>query len=117
MTRREFPPKVMTKSFERAKGRCEKCTAHLYVGKFHYDHVIPDAMGGEPTLENCEVLCVACHSIKTRTKDVPEIAKVKRVRNNHIGIKPRSSFPKSRWKRKVSGETVLRGLQRERAGG
>jgi len=99
--RRNFPNRVKTDAFTRAKGRCEKCTAHLYVGKFHYDHRIPDAMGGEPTLENCEVLCLACHSVKTRTKDVPAIAKVKRVRRAHIGIKKPSSFPKpppgSRW--------------------
>lgn len=99
--RREFPAKVLGEAFLRAAGKCEKCTARLYVGKFHYDHVIPDAMGGEPTLANCEVLCTACHAIKTRTKDVPAIAKVKRVAKAHRGIKRPTSFrkppPGSRW--------------------
>jgi 5-methylcytosine-specific restriction protein A len=93
--RRNFPDKVKADAFLRANGNCEKCTARLYPGKFHYDHRIPDAMGGEPTLENCEVLCTACHGVKTRTKDVPQIAKVKRVRNRHLGIAPkRASFRK-----------------------
>lgn len=108
--RRDFPGKVMVDAFKRSGGNCEKCTARLYTGKFAYDHVIADAMGGEPTLENCQVLCAACHSTKTRTKDVPAIAKSKRLERVHIGIKPRSSFRKapegSRWDWK-SGRRVF----------
>lgn len=92
--RQEFPAKVKVAAFERAKDRCEKCTARLVVGKFHYDHIIADALGGEPTVENCEVLCTACHGTKTQRQDVPAIAKVKRIRAKHLGIKRRSSFPK-----------------------
>ena len=109
--RREFPAKVMVAAFERAKDHCESCGARLTTGKFHYDHVIPDAMGGQPTLENCAVLCTVCHSEKTRTRDVPAIAKVKRIRAKHIGAKQPSRFPGSRdskFKRKLNGEVVLR---------
>lgn len=109
--RHEFPAKVMVEAFRRAGGRCEKCTAKLYVGKINYDHRIPDAMGGKPTLDNCDVLCVACHSIKTRTVDVPGIAKVKRVRGRHIGIKKPSTFACARtgkFKQKIGGRTELR---------
>jgi 5-methylcytosine-specific restriction endonuclease McrA len=81
-------------AFMRANGHCESCGAHLYVGKFHFDHRIPDAMGGKPTLDNCDVLCRACHSIKTRTKDIPAIAKVKRIHAKHIGAKRAASFRK-----------------------
>lgn len=83
--RREFPAKVRVAAFERAKGRCEKCTARLFVGKFIYDHIIPDALGGEPTLENCQVLCSACDDVKTDKNDIPVIAKVKRIRVKHYG--------------------------------
>jgi 5-methylcytosine-specific restriction endonuclease McrA len=110
--RRNFPDKVKAQAFERAKGRCEKCTAKLCVGKFAYDHVIPDALGGEPILSNCEVLCSACHSTKTRRGDVPAIAKVKRIKARHLGIRRSGSLIAgsrgTKWKRKVSGETVLR---------
>ena len=78
MTRRAFPDKVKLAAFHRAAGKCERCTARLYAGKFHYDHCIPDAMGGKPTLENCQVLCTACHGCKTATADVPDIARAKR---------------------------------------
>lgn len=99
--RREFSSKIKVAAFRRADGRCEKCSVRLSVGKFAYDHRIPDAMGGEPTLDNCEVLCTACHSAKTRTVDVPRIAKARRQAAKHIGIKRPSSFRKppegSRW--------------------
>lgn len=109
--RREFSAKVKASAFLRAAGRCEGCTARLYPGKFAFDHVIPDAMGGEPTLENCEVLCTACHGIKTFTRDVPVIAKAKRQAAKHRGIRKRSTFACSRespWKRTIDGRTVPR---------
>lgn len=109
--RREFTAKVKVAAFERAKGHCEKCTARLMVGNIQYDHVIADALGGEPTLENCAVLCVSCHGAKT-PGDTTAAAKVKRIRAKQVaGISRRSSFPcgrGSKFKKKVSGEVVLR---------
>lgn len=93
MSRREFPAKVRVAAYERSGGHCERCTAPLRVGRFAYDHVLPDALGGEPTLINCEVLCDACHGAKTFTGDVPRIAKMKRQRASHIGAKTRRSRP------------------------
>lgn len=93
MSRREFPAKVRVAAFERAAGHCEGCTARLAVGKFHYDHVLPDALGGEPTLENCAVLCTSCHGAKTAKGDVPQIAKMKRQRASHIGARSSLSRP------------------------
>ena len=110
MKRREFPAKVKAAAFERAAGRCEDCTAKLHAGKFHYDHRIPDAQGGEPVLENCDVLCTACHGVKTVTRDVPIITKTRHQHIKAIGAKARSRNPlrNEKWKRKVSGQTVLR---------
>lgn len=107
--RREFPARVKVAAYERAGGGCEECGSLLRVGKFHYDHVLPDALGGEPTLDNCAVLCSGCHAVKTARQDVPQIAKMKRQRINHISAKPKRPWPgTTKWKRKVSGETVLR---------
>jgi 5-methylcytosine-specific restriction endonuclease McrA len=110
--RREFSAKVKVAAFERAANHCEECTAVLSVGRFHYDHIIPDALGGEPTLENCAVLCHACHGAKTAKKDVPQIAKAKRVARKHTGAhRPKSTIPgsKGHWlKRKLDGTTVRR---------
>lgn len=87
MTRREFTAKIKVAAFKRANGHCEGCSADLRAGRVEYDHRIPDALGGEPTLDNCEVLCRNCHGAKTAKKDVPQIAKAKRVEAHHIGAK------------------------------
>lgn len=85
--RREFSKSVKRDAFLRANGNCELCGARLTVGKFAYDHRIPDALGGEPTLENCQVACSVCHGEKTSSRDIPAIAKTKRIRDHNIGIK------------------------------
>lgn len=111
MNRREFPDKVKVAAFQRAKGRCEECTARLAVGKFAYDHKIPDALGGEPTLDNCAVLCTACHGIKTPV-DVGRIAKAKRMRvkhiDRHVSRNPLPCGRRSKWKKTMGGAVVLR---------
>ena len=88
--RREFSSKVRVEAFARAGGRCEVCRLVIRPGHGpHYDHAAPDAVGGEPTLENCQVLCKFCHGKKTAETDVPEIAKTKRIRNRHINAEPK----------------------------
>lgn len=105
MSRREFSKIVRRDAFARAEGKCEVpwCCAKLTIGKFHYDHVIPDALGGEPILENCAVICVACHKDKTRRHDVRLIAKTKRIQDRQKGIKKPRTIRS--W-RKFNGEIV-----------
>ena len=81
---------------------CEICGLPLQVGKIHYDHIVPDQLGGEATLDNCQAVCVGCHKDKTR-EDVGRIAKAKRQERKHIGVKRRSGF---RGWRKMNGEIV-----------
>jgi 5-methylcytosine-specific restriction enzyme A len=89
--RREFSNYVKAQAAIRANGKCEECGTRLLTGGYHYDHRIPDAMGGRPDEENCQVLCKSCHGLKTTKADVPQIAKAKRRERNHFGIKrPRS---------------------------
>lgn len=90
MSRREFPAKVKRDAAARANGHCEACTTRLPYGGFHYDHDLPDWLGGEPTLENCRVLCLTCHKLKTSKQDAPQIAKAKRQRDGAQNIKSRS---------------------------
>jgi len=110
--RREFSAKVKEAAYTRSKGHCESCSRQLSPGDIHYDHDNPDANGGEPTLENCRVLCRSCHKIKTTTVDVPRIAKLKRNRRRNYGIRRgRSSFRTNKdqpFKKKISGEVVRR---------
>jgi 5-methylcytosine-specific restriction enzyme A len=114
MPRTEFSRKVRSAAYERANGHCEKCTAELRPGKYHYDHDLPDALGGEPTLENCRVLCTNCHGEKTAKVDVPTIAKSNRVRDRHRGAKKRQTrgFATNRdgpFKAKIGGGIQRRG--------
>lgn len=87
--RRNFHPKVMIAAWDRADGHCEKCKSgiKLIPGDIFYDHIIPDALGGEPTLDNCQVLCRSHHDAKTFKVDVPAIAKSKRIQRRRAGIK------------------------------
>ncbi|MGX9980666.1 HNH endonuclease [Methylobacterium fujisawaense] len=86
MPRREFSKSVQRDAFVRADGKCEGCGAKLSVGKFAYDHINPDGLTGEPTLENCQVLCSPCHRAKT-DKDIGDIARAKRRSDKHMGVK------------------------------
>lgn len=102
--RQEFPEKVKIAAFERAAGKCERCTSPL-VGsnRPQYDHSTPDAVGGEPTLANCVVLCRSCHARKTSENDIPEIAKTKRIRSKHLNAKGKRRGGFRGW-RTFSGE-------------
>lgn len=115
MARREFSAKTKVAAFERCGGKCERCSAHLMPGKIDYDHIVPDALGGEPDLDNCAVLCRACHSApggKT-SGDITTIARTKRLKAAHIGAAPKSRNPlpasrSGRWKKKLDGSVVPR---------
>lgn len=105
MSRREFSAKTKLAAWERCGGKCEgaDCGVKLTPGRFHYDHEIPDAMGGEPTLENCTVLCLPCHALKTTKADVPAIAKSVRIRKRAAGIKKPRTI--RQWRR-FNGDPV-----------
>lgn len=90
MTRREFSRKVKRDAATRANGRCECCGKRLAFAEFHYDHDLPDFLGGEPTLENCRVLCIVYHKAKTRAADTPRIVKSRGQRDMALNIRPPS---------------------------
>ena len=109
--RHEFSLKVKANAALRANGYCEECKRKLLTGDYHYDHEIPDALGGEATIENCRVLCRSCHANKTTKADIPRIAKANRNYRKAMGIKKPSRFPgarNSRFKKKLDGTVVLR---------
>ena len=121
--RRDCPAKVKAAAFERAAGCCEaikadgaRCGLKLQVGRYRYDHILPDWLGGEPTIDNCCVQCSACDTPKTAS-DQTRIAKTKRQKLAHIGARPSSRMAGSRsspFKKKMNGQTVLRAPGGER---
>lgn len=107
MSRREFSAKVRVAAWQRSNGRCESgriahmpnigCGRKLFPGDIRFEHVDPDGLTGEPTLDNCAVLCRSCWMIKTTTYDVPAIAKAKRREARHIGARiSRNPMPGSK---------------------
>ena len=119
MARREFSKAVLRAALARADGRCEgiltdgsRCPCALQVGRFHYDHIVPAALTEDASLENCQVLCRPCHAAKT-VVDVGVIARVRRVRDRHLGIKDpyRRALPGGKgspFKRLIGGRVVRR---------
>lgn len=82
--RREFPRKVKAAAIARAAGKCEKCTAVLKPREGEVDHILEDALGGEPVLANAQVLCSVCHKEKTAERIV-KIRKADRQRDKASG--------------------------------
>jgi 5-methylcytosine-specific restriction endonuclease McrA len=66
LSRKEFSVKTKKAALKRANGKCEGCEQPLKDGGFHFDHAKPDGLSGNTDLENCQVLCVGCHKLKTR---------------------------------------------------
>jgi 5-methylcytosine-specific restriction enzyme A len=104
MRRHEFPGKIRVAAWERCRGQCENCTRRLSPGDIYYEHLVPAALAGQATLENCGVYCKSCWTDKTRTYDVPVTAKAKRQQRRFISIK-RSRNPIRGWK-KFDGTAV-----------
>lgn len=122
--RREFPTSVRREALRRSGGLCEatggryglepgaRCSAPLGYG-FEYDHELPDWYGGEPTLENCVVVCRTCHKHATHRVDAPKMAKARRSHAKHLGARAPSRNPlpgsrASKWRRKMDGTVERR---------
>jgi 5-methylcytosine-specific restriction enzyme A len=106
-----IPARVKSRLFEKHEGRCALCSRDLRPGQWQADHVVPLILGGAHAETNLQPLCTSpCHAGKTRL-DVKLKAKVARVQKKHRGIRKRSTFAcsrDSRFKKKISGEVVLR---------
>jgi hypothetical protein len=93
-SRQEFSQKVRKLAFARCckkdgKPRCENCGNILVSGNITYEHLMPDGLQGEPTLENCGVWCTRpCSSNKTAKEDIPRMAKADAVLKHTYGLEP-----------------------------
>lgn len=111
--RRSISTREHVDLFLAAMGRCQSCGWPLRPGvAWEVDHVIPLALGGRDEMANLQVLCVPCHSGKTRRRDVPAIAKSARARARHVGaVRSRRPMPcgrRSLWKRTIDGRVIPR---------
>lgn len=101
--RQEFPQSVRKAAFRRCcrngEPYCESCGIKLSkrTGTI-YEHIQPDGLGGEPTLENCKVHCRNCADVKTFTEDNPRMQKADRVMKSEYGLgRKKKSFQSRRF--------------------
>lgn len=104
--RREFSKKVKLAAWQRASGHCEEpsCGVKIILGNGpEYDHALEDYLSGEPTLENCVVLCLRCHKAKTKARR-PEIDRTRAQFEKRIGLR-KSSRPMRdpRFRKRMDG--------------
>jgi 5-methylcytosine-specific restriction protein A len=82
--RLEFTRKTKAIIIARADGYCEACSAVLKRGEGEVDHILPCALGGEPTVANGRLICRVCHVAKSAT-DIRSIRKADRSRDKATG--------------------------------
>lgn len=120
--RTEFSQKVRKEAFRRCCQKCtvegvanipgvpqcEGCGNELRPGGIFYEHMDPDGLGGEPTLENCQVRCTNCKKAKDKV-DNKIMAKADAVLKKSYGLEPSkrstlqgAGFRKAKPQRKAS---------------
>ena len=88
--RKPFTPTQRLKLFEHHKGLCGLCGAQIKAGdSWIVEHMRPLGLGGTNDLDNLFPVHAACADTKTHGSDgdVARIAKAKRVKIRHLGIK------------------------------
>lgn len=109
--RGSMSPTRRLRIFEAHGGVCCLCERKIRAGeKWTIEHLRALALGGTDTDDNCGPAHDTCRRIKDKA-DLGSIAKAKRMKMRHLGIKSRSTFQTSRegkWKGKIGGGVVLR---------
>lgn len=123
--RLEFTKQTRRDAHDRSGGICEchrlmnvpglvpgGCGQPLVAGQIFFEHVNPDWICKDNSLDNCATLTKTCWKIKTSSYDLPTIAKVKRVRDAWRGIDgagpPMDGSRRSRFKAHINGAVDLR---------
>lgn len=92
--RKPLSPSQRLAMFERHKGICCICDRKIQAGeKWIDEHVIPLGLGGTNDPENRAPAHTDCAAEKT-SRDIKAIAKAKRVKQRHLGIRKPSTFRK-----------------------
>lgn len=113
--RKPLTPRQRLAMWERHGGKCCVCGEKIDAvrdGGFVDEHIIPLALGGSNEDSNRGPAHKACARDKT-SNDLTSIAKAKRVKARHLGIRTTSKSPlpggrDSKWKRKMDGTVVPR---------
>lgn len=95
-----FSASVQDAALARSGGQCEECGGQLKPGQYEFDHKKPRGLGGDDTLENCVVLCRACHLQKTMSDDMPPMRQADRKGKRKVIVARGESEIARRFKRK-----------------
>jgi 5-methylcytosine-specific restriction protein A len=90
--------------------RCQCCGEILSLVRYEYDHITECKDGGDASLENCQILCTACHKAKTG-RGAARRASARRRERRRTRVRKPSRFPGSRnskLKKKIGGAVVPR---------
>lgn len=107
-----IPPRVRLRVFEAHGGVCHLTGQKIWPGdEWDCDHIQALCNGGEHRESNLAPALRPAHRAKT-AEDVKLRAKADRVRKKHLGIHqsrtPLNCGRKSRFKKKLNGQVVLR---------
>lgn len=114
--RRRLTDQQLAALFLRHNGKCACCTRKIRSGEvWHADHIIALENGGSNDPSNFQPLCAWCHREKTK-EDHAKAAKSRHVATAHVVPtihrqkkgRPLPGSRRSKWKRKMNGEVVLR---------
>lgn len=123
MSRLNFTTDTQRKALARSKGICEChliphvfkefCGRPLGNANTFYEHINPDGLRKDNSLENCAVLTRTCWKFKTHSFDQPVVARAKRVSDRFNGIRDpwKQRLPGGRGsylKKKITGQVVVR---------
>lgn len=122
MSRLNFTSATKREAFRRSGSICEchmipwlrrpdGCGVKLVAGAIFYEHIIPDAIRPDNSVENCATLTKTCWREKTANYDLPMIAKSNRNQDRARGIRAPSTFACSRdsdRRKKINGQVVPR---------
>ncbi len=107
------PPRVRRRVFDAYGGRCYLTGRMIdpVRDEWELEHIVALCNGGLNVESNLAPALVEPHKEKTR-RDVALKAKVARVRNKHLGIRPKQSRPMpgsraSGWKQRLTSRGVV----------
>lgn len=73
-------PRRRREIFERGNGRCHYCSTPLTLeGKWHVEHMLPQALGGSNEAWNLVAACVPCNLAKGDSTALEFVAQMKKV--------------------------------------
>lgn len=75
--------------------QAQRMTDEEIIALYHFDHYpIPHSQGGEDVAWNLQAVLIAAHREKTAKKDIPQIAKTKRISREHEEFQRRLLTPR-----------------------